>query len=206
MKKIIALVFLGFLVNCASNLTNLRAPKIEGVINKSATLYINPNMKKDYIFSSKAILFDANISSGFKNDNDSWGQNIGELSAQQFQDALEKAFKGLDVSAQRSINKSTYLIVPTILKAEVTLRDYFRSYVVIAYKLEIYDRSGKLVYSDKIEVEESGKYKSFSVMSFGGIPVMGQVDIRPNESSMIFEAVSKGVDKIVNKLVKSGKL
>lgn len=207
MKKILALVVsLSLLTSCASSLTGLRSPKIKGVINKSATLYIDPKMHKDYVFSSSTIAVGANIVTGVKSENNAWSQNIGELSAEQFQYALGKAFSKLDSSTQKSANKNSYLVVPTILKAEVTLRDFLRSYIVLAYKLEVFDKSGKLVYSDQVEVEESGKYKASSMTSVGGIPIMGQANIRPNESSMIFEAVSEGVDEIVNKLVKSGKL
>lgn len=206
MKKILALVFLGLLANCAHDLTDLRAPKIKGTVAKSATLYISPEMKKNHVFSSKTMVVGANITSGVKNDDSSWSQNIGELSARQFQDALKLSFTKLEVSTQKSAGNNTYLIVPTIVKADVVIRDYLQSYIVLTYKLEVYDKSGKLVYSDEIKVEEKGKFKSASMTSVGGIPIMGKANIRPNESPMIFEAVSEGVDEIVNKLVKSGKL
>jgi hypothetical protein len=206
MKKILALVFLGLLANCSHDLTSLRAPKIKDQINNSATLYIDPAMKKNYIFSSNAMAVGADIFDGVKKDNGAWGQNIGELSAQQFQDALEKAFTKLSVSSYKSSNNSSYLVVPTIVKANVTLRDFWQSSIELIYKIEVYNKSGKLVYSDEVKTKKNGKLKSSSVTFVGGIPIMGQATLRVDDSSMIFEAISEGVDEIVNKLLKSGKL
>jgi uncharacterized protein YcfL len=208
MKNLLSLILVSiFLVSCSS-LTGLRPAKIKGNVNKTASLYIDPAIKNKFVFSSKKNTVGFKLSDGVKSDNNSWSQNIGELSAQQFQDASKKAFANVELvnsNPKKALN-STYLIVPSIVDAKVTIRDLMQSYVTITYKVDVYDKSGSSVYSDELTIEEKGKFKSVSMTSVGGIPISANANLRPDESPMIFEAVSNGVDKLINKMVKSNKL
>jgi len=212
MKKIFLLIALISLANCSS-LTGLREPKIKDQIYSSADLYFNPAMKNAYVFDSKKNVVSFNIQDvqkdfGTKQDNGSWSQNIGALSVKQFQDALTKAFTKVNLvnsNPGKAVN-SDYLVVPTITDAKVTVRTISQSYVTIDYQIDVYDKLGKNVYSQKLQIERKGKFKSASMTSVGGIPISAKADINPDDSSMIFEAVCDGVDKIVNQLIASKKL
>lgn len=206
MKKLSIFLALLIMANC-SGLHDLRPPHIKGSINKTVALYINPEMLTKHQVGATKNVVSADLG-GVKKDQGAWKQNVGELSAKQFEDALQKAFSRVEVVKNKKAGGASYLVVPTIIKSQLVIRTLLQSYIDLTYRLEIYDQSNKLVYSDEETITRKGKYKKATGMGIGGIPipVTGKISAQEDESEMIFEAVCDGVDKIVNKMIASGKL
>ena len=210
MKKIFIILSILITANCASDLPYLRTPNIKGSSNKSVNIYFDKELKTKYIVGGKIesssfnILDVANSKKklGTSSQTADWSQNIGELSMRQFKHAFSKAFATSKI-VDSKIFDAEYLIIPTITNHSIEINQYSRSVITISYKIEVYDTSKKLVYSDEQTFKSKGKRKSFGVASANGIPIMADSQKSVNDSSMIFEVVSDGVDKMVNTLISS---
>lgn len=208
MKKTLSLIAIFFLFSCAKDLTAPREAQIETKTGKSILVYIDSELEKKYVFSSKSGTIGFALSdlknSGVKTQE--WSQNIGALSANQFRNALKQGFAKVEFTNKKPVKKNfgnyDYLIIPTIEKAEVVIRDYLQSYVVITYKILAFDNKGNEVANIEKKVKENGKYKSADMTSVMGVPVAGKIN-KPNDSMMIFKAIAEGVDESVNALIKS---
>ena len=220
MKKILSLLAILSLANCASDLTAPRDPKIKGKIDKSALLYIDKKMDRSYVVTSEAESFEFNISkisssnsTGTESKKSVTGYNVGEMSAKQFKSALSQAFSSIDitnVNPGKDLGKHSYLIVPTITHMDVKIRKVFlRSYIDITYKIDVYDKSGQLVYSGEKKISQGGKI--VKTLGSGGFSLLSmsagaKIDTNQNEGPMFYKAISNGVDDVINDLIKSEKL
>lgn len=211
MKKLLLIFSIFLLANCAKDLRSLKAPQIEGSSNKSASIYFDKDLKTKYIVGSKAggSSFSALDVGAKKSKNDisskeqKWSQNVGELSIKQFNAAFKKAFASLDQVSSKNINKADYLIVPSIVKSDIEINKLSKNIITIAYKIDVYDKSNKIIYSDEQSFKQKGKRKKMSVVMIGPVPVFGEAELDIDDSSAVFEIVSDGVDKMVNKLISS---
>ncbi len=210
MKKILSILLALIITNCASNLAYLRDPQIKGSSSESVNIYFGKDLKTNYIVSGKIenssfnILDVANSNKklGTSSQTANWSQNLGELSIKQFKNAFNKAFLNNKIVDSKSFD-AKYLIIPTITSHNIELNQYSRSVITIVYKIEVYDSSQKLVYQNEQTFKSKGKRKGFGVASANGIPIMADSQKSVDDSSMIFEVVCDGVDKITNKLLSS---
>lgn len=214
MKKILFLISILFLASCASDLQKLKSPNIKGKIDKSISIYFASELEKNYKFGSKSDLIKFNALKheskkpvGFEKGGD-WEQNIGQLSVAQFKAALDKAFVATKIVNKniKKADRNSYLIVPSIVSQDIEINALSRSSIKIVYKIDVYNEDENLIYSKETVIKESGKYKGFGIVFIGPIPIMGKANLKPNESSMIFEAVSNGVENAINEMLKSNKL
>lgn len=210
MRHLAWLLLLPVLMSCGGKDAVLAPPEVAAKIPAPAALYVAREMREGHVYGVTSSRTEYGITSGVKDTPTTWGQDVGRLSADQFELAARQAFDSVTVLSQKpSLPAASaawkYLLVPAIEDMKIEVKRVGTSWMDITYRLDVFDPSGRKVFTTTERVEESGMLVKpvASSTSVFGIPVSAEADPLPDESQMIFDAIKSGVDACVNKMLKS---
>ncbi len=210
MKHLAWLLLLPVLISCGGKDAVLAPPEVAAKIPAPAALVLDRDLKEGHVYGVTSNRTEYGITSGVKGTPTTWGQDVGRLSANQFEQAARQAFASLAIlDARPSLPAASaawkYLLVPSIEDMKIEVKRVGTSWMEIVYQLDVFDPAGRKVFTTTEKIEESGMLVKpvASSTSVFGIPVSADADPLPDESQMIFDAIKSGVDACVNKMLRS---